>query len=176
MSKLLKRKIFVGGLAILCGLLLFFWFTNIQKNSSMSGVKTAQMGGNSMYPLFSDKDTMKISTSVDKAALKHGDIVVFNINDPAYPAKTSVKRIIGVAGDKVKIAGGFVLLNGNKLDEPYLAKEGVTRGDKFLKEGVEYTIPPNELFVLGDDRLRSYDSRMGGFVKVDDVWAIVLAK
>lgn len=66
--------------------------------------------------------------------------------------------------------------NNSKLEEPYLAKQGVTSGDKALPEGTELKIPEGMIFVLGDEREHSYDSRKFGSIKIEDIIALVVVK
>jgi len=98
---------------------------------------------------------------------KSGDIVVFHSSlekgDDSGATKNLIKRVIAVAGDTVEIHGGAVYVNGEALEEPY-TKEGSTDG-----EMPEITVPDGELFLLGDNRQHSIDSRMPevGFVSED---------
>lgn len=81
---------------------------------------------------------------------ERGDIVVF------YHAETDkrlVKRVIGIGGDVVRIEGGIVYLNGEKLDEPYLADS------PFDNEDVTYIVPEGKFLALGDNRNHSADAR-----------------
>lgn len=85
--------------------------------------------------------------------------------------KTSyIKRVIGVAGDKIKIEEGKVYLNDQELDEPYL-REGITT------EGVTFndiTVPDGYVFVMGDNRPHSTDSRSFGCIPVEKIESKVL--
>ena len=75
-----------------------------------------------------------------------------------------VKRVIGVPGDVIEIKDGFVFVNGEQLDEPYL---NVPTGAK----GLEYplTIPEDYYFCMGDNRTVSYDSRDFGPVPIEKI-------
>jgi signal peptidase I len=98
---------------------------------------------------------------------RRGDIVVFH--PPHDPDVAYVKRIIGLAGEWVAIRGGVVFVNGVRLDEPYL--DGATTscgGD------CAWVVPEGAVFVLGDHRDRSSDSRDFGSVPVDAVVGEVL--
>ena len=91
---------------------------------------------------------------------KTGDIIVFHY--PRDPAQEYIKRIIGVSGDHVKIAGGQVFVNGRVLNEPYIA-------DPPAYPAQEWTVPPDSLFVLGDNRNNSSDSHNWGPVPMNYV-------
>ena len=79
--------------------------------------------------------------------------------------KDLVKRVIGVEGDKVVITNGQVYVNDKLLNEPYLSEGMDTEGE------MEVTVPKGKLFVLGDNREVSLDSRYDkvGLVDVSDV-------
>lgn len=89
--------------------------------------------------------------------IKRGDIIVFHY--PMNPDEDYIKRVIGVPGDKISIAEGQVAVNGFVLNEPYIAAPPA--------KGGEWVIPENAVFVLGDNRNESSDSRDWGFVPDD---------
>lgn len=86
-----------------------------------------------------------------------GDIVVFYF--PRDPDQEYIKRLIGLPGDQVKIEDGTVYVNGQALDEPYLAIHPNYTGS--------WTVPSNQVFVLGDNRNNSSDSHRWGTVPLD---------
>jgi signal peptidase I len=84
--------------------------------------------------------------------IQRGDIVVFRY--PRDPSKSFIKRVIGVAGDKIRIEGGRVFVNGTSLSEDY-----VPESYEDERSYPEITVPENSFFVLGDHRTMSNDSR-----------------
>lgn len=119
--------------------------------------------------------------------LQHGDIVVFM--SVLQPGLHLVKRVIGVPGDHIKLVNKVVYRNGAALDEPYArrtpvdcfapvndpARDNWPNGgplpqedwaepkEHFIQNG-EVVVPPHSYFMMGDNRLCSYDSRYWGFV------------
>jgi signal peptidase I len=78
--------------------------------------------------------------------------------------KRLVKRVIGVPGDEVNIKDGYVYVNDEKLNEPYV------KGETFTQElTFPITVPDNKLFVLGDNRQVSKDSRAFGLINYNQV-------
>ena len=104
---------------------------------------------------------------------KRGDIVVFNPpqNWVQQEGQPYIKRIIGVGGDTIGLKGGFVYLNGTKLIEPYVFKDAndVTQPTEDIIGAGTWVIPDGELFLMGDHRGNSADSREFGPVDVKDV-------
>lgn len=126
-----------------------------------------EVKGESMYPNFQDKEyvlTNLISLRFNNPKL--GEVVVFK--SPNDNEKDFIKRVIGAPGDTVMVKNGNVYLNGNILDESaYLKPDVRTTGGAFLKEDSPVTVPEENYFVMGDNRMYSSDSREWGFVKKD---------
>jgi signal peptidase I len=104
---------------------------------------------------------------------KHGDIVVFNPPaDWIQPDGTPfIKRVIGIGGDLVEIKDdGLVYINGVQLNEPYVyAEDGEPQPTVASGDSPLWTIPDGELFVMGDHRAKSSDSRTFGPIENGDV-------
>ncbi|EGC02911.1 MULTISPECIES: signal peptidase I [Ruminococcus] len=104
--------------------------------------------GTSMTPTMMNDELIICSKRSD---FKSGDIVAFYLNN-----KILLKRVIGVAGDVIDIDGeGNVFVNGRELDEPYLNEKAKGECDIELP----YQVPENRVFVMGDHRAVSIDSR-----------------
>lgn len=93
-----------------------------------------------------------------KGILNKFTYYVLEINKTSY-----IKRIIGVEGDHIKIEEGKVYLNEKELDEPYLDDGTVTEGEVYT----DIVVPKGYVFVMGDNRSHSTDSRSFGCVPVD---------
>lgn len=87
---------------------------------------------------------------------KRGDIVVFKFPDPDpnAPARDFIKRVIGLPGDEINIVEGTVFVNGTPLKEPYIAEPPW--------QDYRTEVPADSLFVMGDNRNNSADSRFWG--------------
>jgi signal peptidase I len=103
-----------------------------------------------------------------------GDIVVFEPPDEWGEANTPfIKRVIGEPGDTVEIRDdGLVYINGTAIHEPYLYSEepgGEPQPTTAPLEQSKWTVPEGELFLMGDHRANSADSRTFGPVPIDRV-------
>lgn len=106
------------------------------------------------------------------APYARGDIVVLDPPDAAGGGGTPfIKRVIGVAGDVVRLEDGVVYVNGEALDEPYLfSSNGIPETTDPLPGGLtEWLVPDGQLLVFGDHRQESADSRLFGPVEVSHV-------
>ena len=122
-----------------------------------------QVDGQSMESNFHHGEyilTDKISYRINKPA--RGDVVVFH--SPQDERVDYIKRIIGVPGDMVQLKGGYVYLNGQKLEEQYIHDPGAVTAGRYMREGMEVDIPPGQYLVMGDNRNHSSDSREWGLV------------
>ncbi|MCL5010168.1 MAG: signal peptidase I [Patescibacteria group bacterium] len=124
-----------------------------------------EVDGLSMFPTFHNGDYVLTNLITLKLGnIKRGDVVVFVA--PPDHQKDFIKRIIGLPGDTIMLKNGNVYLNNHRLNESrYLGPNVKTYGETFLEDGQTITVPPNEYFVMGDNRPYSSDSRDWGFVK-----------
>jgi signal peptidase I len=100
-------------------------------------------------------------------AYSRGDIVVFTPpNEGAENATPFIKRVIGLPGDRVEIKSGGVLVNGKKLDEPYIYDRQSTEA---TGEQETFSVPAGTVFVMGDHRANSTDSRVFGPIPLSNV-------
>lgn len=135
--------------------------------------------GQSMEPNFVDRERLIINKFIYYIKEpQRGEVIVFH----APEQKNYIKRVIALPGETVKVDGDNVYVNGEIIEEPYL-KEAIQKASENglnynyfnFKVGVdgieEVTVPENTLFVMGDNRSNSKDSRMEsvGFIPIDEV-------
>ncbi|MGA2644314.1 MAG: signal peptidase I [Candidatus Sulfotelmatobacter sp.] len=109
--------------------------------------------GTSMMPSLEDQERIFVNKFVYRLEpISRGDIVVFRY--PRDPSKSYIKRVIGVAGDRIRIDGGQVYVNGEALDENYVPPAYADS-----RSYTETVVPSNCYLVLGDHRSMSNDSR-----------------
>lgn len=115
--------------------------------------------------------------SFGENSIRRGDIVSFSnkktdeITEKKYGNSSGlIKRVIGVPGDSIELRSGILYINDQPQKEPYVAKSRSTFGGDFLAECKKTVVPSGELFVLGDNRTASNDSRHDvGFIQIADV-------
>jgi len=105
---------------------------------------------------------------------KKGDIVTFN--DPDGSGVTLIKRVVATPGDVVDLQDGRVIINGSFADEPYTQGKPSYALDGHASNlseniGYPYTVPQGHLWVMGDNRTNSLDSRYFGAVPIESVTA-----
>ncbi|MEK9197185.1 signal peptidase I [Ureibacillus sp. FSL E2-3493] len=165
-----------------------------EKNESLEWIKTVlvaflcvwgiryflfaptKVEGASMMPTFEDGDRVIVNKIGPRLTeYERFDVIVFK----ATEEKNYIKRIIGLPGDQITYEDDVLYINGRKYDEPYLEqyKKGLkdhgTLTEDFTVENYlgEKIVPEGYLFVLGDNRRKSIDSRDPhiGFVPMDKV-------
>lgn len=143
------------------------------------GIMTIQVDHSSMYPTCHDGDKVLINRMayiVDEP--DRGDIVVYIQEHGKYgmwidalpvvnPGEINyIKRIVAIEGDTISFDGGKVYLNGELLEEEYLKEDLITMAGA---AGDTIVVPEGHVFVMGDNRIVSIDSRSFGCVKVSDI-------
>jgi signal peptidase I len=132
-------------------------------------VQAVHVEGLSMWATLDNNDYL-IANKIDYRlhAPQRGDIVI--LRPPTNNTTDFIKRIIALPGERLLIRDGAIYINGHKLDEPYLPDEWTqqTNAGKY-SEGEGAVIPPNEYFVMGDNRNRSQDSRFFGPIGRDRI-------
>ena len=138
-------------IAVLCALALAFF------------MRTPQVSGLSMAPHIDSGEVVLINTmAYHFGHPSRGDIIAFHHDAPT--PEIYIKRVIGVPGDRVAIDRGRIILNGTPLTESYVfARYADSRSFP------QVTVPQGALYVLGDNRAASDDSRFWGFVPQDRV-------
>jgi len=133
-------------------------------------VRVVAVNGSSMVPTLNSGDRLLVQSSLFQ--VERGDVVV--IDSYIDYGKPLVKRVIAVGGDRVDINAetGEVFVNGQLLDEPYIAEATRQKGDMEFP----LTVPEGYLFVMGDNRMHSTDSRYQdiGFIDERDILGQVL--
>jgi signal peptidase I len=119
-----------------------------------------RVDGFSMIPTLQNGEYVLVNRLAYKMELPvRGDIIVFV--SPQSPDLDLIKRVIGLPGDTVKISAGKVEVNGQVLNEPYIAAAPIYNG--------EWSVPEGSLFVLGDNRNDSSDSHAWGLLPIKNV-------
>ena len=152
---ILETVVFIGSMFILV-VYLFILTPNQIKGASMEN--TFHTGD---YIL-----TSRVTYKFRK--IERGDVVVFK--SPKNPDIEYIKRIIGLPGDEITISSaGLVKVNNIELEEKYIAATTNLWDGGCIKDNVPYTVPVDYIFVMGDNRPRSSDSREFCAVTIDSI-------
>ena len=159
------------GIAILLALVIRTFFVQAFKIPSGSMLPTLQIGDHILV----NKLVYGVRLPfVDGRLLAfshphRGDVIVFVY--PVDRTKDFIKRVMAAEGDVIEVRNKHVFVNGKPVDDPhaYLADGEGGRPSTPRDSFGPVTVPPGHLFVMGDNRDRSYDSRFWGFVDMGDV-------
>ncbi|MFB3819413.1 MAG: signal peptidase I [Candidatus Methylomirabilales bacterium] len=100
--------------------------------------------------------------------IRRGDIIVFKF--PQDESRDFIKRVIGLPGETIEIRGTQVLVDGKPLEEPYAVYSGSALARSLDRDRYgPVTVPAGKLFMLGDNRDHSMDSRVWGFLDLSKV-------
>ncbi|MYL51192.1 signal peptidase I [Halobacillus litoralis] len=128
--------------------------------------------GESMEPTLYDGNLLMVNKAVyDWQDIGRQQVIVFHANEE----EDYVKRVIGVSGDEIAVRDDQLYINGKRVDESYLdplrPNDGLPFTEDFTLEEVtgHQKVPEGHLFVMGDNRRDSLDSRYFGFVPADTV-------
>lgn len=137
------------GLAVLAALWLSHYY------------RLAVVSGRSMEPALSQGDLVVVKMGVMP---QRGDIAVI---DSKVLHKRIIKRVIAVDGDTVTVSDGEIRINGRVLEETYIK-------EPYEHISVLFIVPPQSVYVLGDNRNFSRDSRMIGFIPMKEVTGVLI--
>lgn len=130
-------------------------------------LRAPQVSGPSMEPRIQSGEFVLIDTlAYHFSTPKRGEIVAFARGGD--PPELLIKRVIGLPGNRVRIERGDVYINGIRLNEPYVRARDT-------RTFVSTTVPPNDVYVLGDNRTQSEDSRTFGPVPERNLMGEALA-
>ena len=131
-------------------------------------VRLIGVDGHSMVPTLQDGDRLLVLTSLLDNDYQYGDIVV--LRKESFMEEPIVKRVIAVEGQTVDIdfASGVVYVDDQPLEEPYINEP------TYVEEGTQFplTVPEGSIFVMGDNRNHSSDSRSSDLGTVDTRYVI----
>jgi len=160
------------GMALLLALFIRTFIVQAFKIPSGSMIPTLQIGDHILVNKLAYGIRVPLwgHYLVDFGKVQRGDVIVFIF--PEDRSKDFIKRVVGVAGDTVEVRGKKIYINGQQVKDPYAHFEGDDPQNILPASRDDYgptKVPENHLFVMGDNRDRSYDSRFWGFVNLDDV-------
>lgn len=120
-----------------------------------------RVDGPSMEPSYYHNNRVVVSkASYWFGDIDRGDVIVFPA--PPNPDEDYIKRVIGLPGDLVRVTNGLVYVNDYPLEEPYISAPPIAN----MRELV---VPPDNVFVMGDNRNVSSDSRSWGPLRIEEI-------
>ncbi|MDD3654234.1 MAG: signal peptidase I [Desulfotomaculaceae bacterium] len=146
----LRELVYTVVLALVLSLFIHTFVAEARWIPSPSMLPTLQVGDR----LLIEKVSFRVS------GIDRGDIIVFKAPPASRLDEVLIKRVVGLPGDTVLIKKGTVYVNGNPQVEPYQL-------EKPREDFKPFTVPENSVFVMGDNRNNSYDSRFWGVVPME---------
>lgn len=119
-------------------------------------VEAYEIKGRSMVPTFEDGQRVVVLKLFSE--IERGDIVIFSTEED--PSKDLIKRVVALPGERIQISKGKVRIDGEPLGESYLQDQDFGLYDA----GIDEYVPKGEIYVLGDNRDDSHDSRRFGSI------------
>jgi len=171
-KKIIKEYLEPIAIAILIALFIRTFVVQAFKIPSSSMEPTLQVGDHLLVNkfIYGIKIPFFRNTLIPIGDPQRGDIVVFIY--PEDRSKDFIKRVIGVSGDTIEIRNKKIYLNGLPMNDTY----GMYTDDFIIPGSIQprdnfgpVTVRPGSIFVMGDNRDQSYDSRFWGFVNLKDV-------
>lgn len=155
------RKIIIG---VLCCLMFIL---PLGCNRSNGSTQKMSFGGDSMAPTFKNGEKINVDTGAYISSQpQKGDVIAFKDESGVV----MIKRVIGLPGEQLEIKDGKVYTNGKEITEDYLNKQNNTESNGNSK----WQIPDKNVFVMGDNRSGSKDSRVFGPVAYDRILGKVM--
>lgn len=152
-----RARSFLAEVAIICVLALVLTLLTKQFITQVYAIS-----GRSMEPTLHDGEMVMIhKLSPSLIGLDRGDLVIFRA--PKDANKDLIKRVVALPGDTVEILDNELFVNGELVFEEYILQDAYSRDEDRL------TVPPDQIYVLGDNRPQSQDSRQFGPVPLRSV-------
>jgi len=151
----LKKVWITLGVILILAIISFFIFN--------SYYTFYRVNGDSMEPALKNGEIYLVSRG--NKSIDRGDIIVFRVEQEE---SSYIKRVIALPGEKVAIFDNTVFINGRMLSEPYVQLPYFD-----IQDVEEFTVPQGHYYVLGDDRVESYDSRHFGPVPQENIIGIL---
>ena len=140
-------------------------------NSIIKDTKTYKIPSSAMEPTLQVGDHLTANMKIYKNEKpKRGDVIIFKY--PIDPSKDFIKRVIGLEGEKVEIIHNKIYINHKLIDDPWGHYDERSQSAKYLQPMEKFgpvIVPKGSLFVLGDNRDNSQDSRHWGYVNVNAI-------
>ncbi len=163
---------FLGAMAALLATALTVYVVNPFGTASADprlrvlGHAPFRVASTSMAPTFQRGETIVVSAwSLARTPLALGDVVIFR--PPHDPRAPYLARLVGLPGDRVRVEDGRTFVNDVVLDEPFLRGQALVRPESLAMD--ERTVPEGGIWLLGDNRDNSEDSRYWGAASLDGV-------